>query len=83
MDNIDTSQNKSLAEMSREALWFCIHTLIAVTILALVVVTMSLTRPDPYTLAPKIVGTVLAFLVPLACVFLVAQNRQNHIARHV
>ncbi|HEX4650998.1 MAG TPA: hypothetical protein VH250_05780 [Granulicella sp.] len=83
MDNLELSQNKSLAELSREALWFCIHTLIAVAMLALVVAAMSLTRPDPDALTPKIVGTVLAFLVPLACGFLVAQSRQNRIARHV
>jgi hypothetical protein len=83
MDNIDISQNKSLPELTREALWFCFHTLIAVAMLALVVVAMSLTRPDPNALAPKIVGTVLAFLVPLACGFLVAQRRQNSIAPHV
>jgi hypothetical protein len=83
MDKIDTSQNKSLAELSREALWFCIHTLIAAAMLALVVVAMSMTRPDPDTLTPKLVGTVLAFLVPLACGYLVAQNRKNRIARHV
>jgi hypothetical protein len=83
MENLDTSQNKSLAELSREALWFCIHTLIAVAMLALVVAAMSLARPDPDALAPKLVGTVLAFAVPLACGFLVAQSRQNRIARHV
>jgi hypothetical protein len=83
MDSIDSPPSKSLADLSREALWFCIHTLIAVVMLALVVITMTLARPNPDTLTPKIVGTVLAFLVPLVCGFLVAQSRQNRIARHV
>jgi hypothetical protein len=82
MDSIDTSPSKSLADLSREALWFCIHTLLAVAMLALVIVAMTLARPDPDTLIPKIAGTVLAFLVPLACGFCIAQLRKDRIARN-
>jgi hypothetical protein len=83
MDAIDSPPNKSLAVLSREAIWFCIHTLLAVAMLALVIVAMTLAQPDPDALTPKIVGTALAFLVPLVCGFLVAQSRKDRIARHV
>jgi hypothetical protein len=83
LDRLDTAQNKSLAELSREALWFSIHTLIAVAVLALVVVAVTLTHPNPDSLAPKLIGTALAFFVPLACGFLVARAQQNPTARHV
>jgi hypothetical protein len=44
LDSIDSSPNKSLADLSREALWFCIHTLIAVAMLTLVVSVQGSTR---------------------------------------
>jgi len=83
IDNTDTAQNKSLADLSREAFWFCMHTLLAVAVLALVVVAITLAHPNPDALAPKLIGTVLAFLVPLLCGFLIARSQQSHIARHV
>ncbi len=83
MDHIDSSPNKSLSELLREAMWFCLHTLIAVALLALVVVSMSLSRPDPDALRPKLVGTALALLIPLACSFFLARMFENRTARHV
>jgi hypothetical protein len=34
-DNTDVAQNKSLTDLSREAFWFGIHTLIAMAVLVL------------------------------------------------
>ena len=83
MDRIDSSRNKSLAELLREAIWFCLHTLLAVALLALVLAAMWMSHPDPDALRPKLLGTALALLIPLICGFLFAQMYQNRVARYV
>ena len=83
MDNIDLSQNKTLAELSREALWFSVHTIAAVIVLMVVVGSIALTHPDPDSLQPKLLGTLLALLVPMAAGFLIARKQQNDIAGYV
>ena len=83
MDNVDLSQNKSLGDLSREALWFSFHTLIAVTVLALVVSGAALIHPDPDSLEPKLFGTLLALAAPMAVGFLIARKQQNDIAGYV
>ncbi len=83
MDNVDLSQNKTLGDLSREALWFSVHTLVAVTVLALVVAGASLLHPDPDSLEPKLIGTLLALLVPMAVGFVIARKQQNDIARYI
>jgi hypothetical protein len=67
MDNVDLSQNKSLGDLSREALWFSFHTVIAVTVLALVVSGAAL----------------LALAAPMAIGFLIARKQQNDVAGYV
>lgn len=74
---------KSLRDLGLEAFWFSIHTLLAVLLLVLTLAGMTLTQPDPETYAPKILGTVLAFLVPLLGGYLIARIQQNYTARYV
>jgi hypothetical protein len=83
MNSVDLSQNKTLGDLSREALWFSVHTLAAVAALAVVVGGIALTRPDADAMQPKLLGTVLALLVPMAVGFLVARKQQNDIAGYV
>lgn len=79
----DISQDKSLGELGRESVWFLIHTLLAVLLLAVVIGTISLNHPDPNSVIPKIIGTALVFLVPLFGGFLIARIQQNETARYV
>jgi hypothetical protein len=79
----DISQDKSPAELGREASWFIVHTAIAFLLLALTLGVMSLNHPDPDATAPKMMGTVLAFLVPMFGGFLLARMHHNPIARYV
>jgi len=83
MNPVDLSQNKTLGDLSREALWFSVHTLAAVATLAMVVGGIALTRPDADAMQPKLLGTVLALLVPMAAGFLIARKQQNDIAGYV
>jgi hypothetical protein len=83
MRDHDISQDKTVAELGRESLWFFAHTLLAVILLAVVLGVISLDHPDPGSVMPKLLGTVLAFLVPMIGGFLIARIQQNQVARYV
>jgi hypothetical protein len=83
MRDPDISQDKSVADLGRESLWFLAHTVFAVILLAAVLGGISLTHPDQDSVSPKLIGTILAFLVPLIGGFLIARVQQNHVARFV
>ncbi len=79
----DISQGKSIGDLGREASWFLTHTVLAVLLLAGMLAAMWMTHPDPDASGPKMLGTVLAFLVPMIGGFIVAKMQQNVIARYV
>jgi hypothetical protein len=79
----DISQDKTIGDLAREALWFLTHTLIAVILLAIVIGAMSLNHPDPDSSSPKQLATVLAFLVPMVGGFLLARIHRNNVATFV
>jgi hypothetical protein len=83
MNNFDSPQNKSVADLTRQALWFTLHPLIAVAMLTLVIVAIGLVRPDPDALEPKLIGSVLAFLVPGVAGAIAVRRTHDRIARHV
>ena len=72
-----------MADLGREAIWFLVHTLLAVMLLALALGGITLNHPDPDSATPKLLGTVLALFVPMIGGFLVAHFQQNRIARYV
>ena len=82
-EDFDISQGKSPADLGREALWFAIHTLLAVLVLAVVVFAIGLTHPDPDALNAKLLGTILAFLVPMIAGFIIAKTRGDQTARYI
>ena len=77
------SQDKSVGDLAREAAWFLIHTLVAFLILVITIGVMSLNHPDPDSTMPKLIGTVLAFLVPMIGGFIVVHYRRNDVAGYV
>jgi small basic protein len=81
--NQDISHDKSVVDLGRESLWFIAHTLLAVVFLAVVLGVISLDHPDPDSIMPKLVATVLAFLVPMIGGFLIGRIQQNQVARYV
>lgn len=82
-DDFDVSQGKTAGDLTREALWYSIHTILAVVVLAVVVFAISLNHPDIDQNNPKILCTFLAFLVPMVFGFVIAKSRHDRIARHV
>ena len=82
-EDFEVSQGKSAGDLGKEAMWFFFHTFLAVFVLLAVVFAIYLTKPDPDANGPKLVGTVLAFLVPALVGLFVAKARQDRTARYV
>jgi hypothetical protein len=78
----DISQDKSLSDLGREAISFLTHTLIAFTLLAVVIGVMSLNHPDPDSSTPKLLATLFAGLVPMSGGYILTRIQQNDIARY-
>jgi hypothetical protein len=83
MTDHDISRDKSVADLGRESLWFLAHTLLAVILFAVVLTVISLNHPDPDSIRPKLLATILVFLVPTIGGFIIARIQQNHVARYV
>jgi cytochrome b subunit of formate dehydrogenase len=79
----DITQGKSLSELGSEAFWFFAHTALAVFFLYLALAGMTMTHPDPDATEPKLMGTALAFLIPMLGGYLIAKCQQNTVARYV
>jgi len=77
------SQDKTIGDMGREAFLFLTHTLVAVVLLAITIGVISLNHPDPDSSTPKLLATVLAFLAPMVCSFLLARIHHNNVATYV
>ncbi len=82
-NNAETGHNKTIGELTRDAAWFTAHTAIAVTVLVLVLGAMSLLHPDADDLMPKLIGSALAFFVPMLFGFVIARKQQNRIAGYI
>ncbi len=85
-EDFEVSQGKSAGDLGREALWFAIHTLIAVLILLVVVLAFWAAHVDPDSTNPKYLCTGLALLVPLIGGFIMVKMREDRtsaIARYV
>lgn len=78
----DITQGKSLGDLRSEAFWFITHTVLAIILLAGMLAAVWMTHPDPDATTPKLIGTALAFLVPMIGGFIVAKMQQNEIARY-
>ena len=85
-EDFEVSQGKTAGDLGREALWYAIHTLLAVLILLLVVLAFWATHVDPDSPNPKYLCTALALLVPMIGGFAIVKIRQDktsEIARYV
>jgi small basic protein len=76
-------QDKSAGDLGREALWFAIHTILAVLILAVMVVIGMMMHLSMDDVNPKIIFTVLALLVPMIGGYVIAKARQDAVAGYV
>jgi len=82
-DDFEISPGKSIGDLGNEALWFAAHSIIAVVIMVATIMVMGIFHPDPNAAAPKELGTVLCFLIPMLAGFVIARMGGNQIARYV
>ena len=82
-EQFEDPSGKTAGQLGSEAIWFSLHTAFALLILAVVIFCISLTHPDIDANNPKLLGTLLALIVPMAGGFLIAQGQQNPIAKNV
>ncbi len=77
MEKSATQNDRTVGELGRMALWFGLHTLVAVVLLGVVLGLMTLGHPDPDSASPKIFATALTFLVPMIGGFLLVRLLPN------
>jgi NADH:ubiquinone oxidoreductase subunit K len=82
-EEIGNPNDKSAGDLGREAMSFAGHTLLAVLVLAVIVFAISLTGAQIDQNGPKILGTALAFLGPMAIGFVVAKAKHDPVAGYV
>jgi len=82
-DDFDIAQGKTAGDLTREALWFTIHTILAVLVLAIIVLAFWLAHVDPDSNSPKFLCTGLAFFIPAIVGFIVARIRNDKVAQYV
>lgn len=79
----DRPQDKSIGDLVRDAFWFLTHSLLALVLLALVIAAIWLNHPDADSASPKLLCTLLAFLVPMFGGLIIARIQQNPTARYI
>ena len=83
MDDFDASQGKSAGDLGREALWFTLHTIFAVLVLAVMVIAFWIAHTDPDAINPKWVATILAFFIPMIVGFALMRARPDNTAKYI
>jgi hypothetical protein len=83
VDEFSHVYDKTAGDLGREALWFCLHTFFAVLVLSVAVAVIALTHPSIDDGNPKILCTVLAFVLPFAAGLVIAKARQDKVAGYV
>jgi hypothetical protein len=76
-------QSKSISELWLEASWFVVHSVSAIVIMMVAIAAYSFTHPSGTDTGPKLIGTALAFFVPIIFGFIIAKRQQNDVARYV
>jgi len=74
---------KTVGDLGREAMWYVLHTLFAIIILAAVVSIMYFMQLDQDSSGPKLVGLALSFLVPLIGGFFITKVQGNAVSGYV
>ena len=82
-DDFEISPGKSIGDLGHEALWFTFHSILAIVFMLATIMLVGLFHPDPESAAPKELGTLLVFLVPMLASFIIAKLGGNEIARYV
>jgi len=82
-EDFEVSQGKSIGDLGREAVWFSIHTILAILTLFGIVAVMWTFHPDPSASSPKLLATLLSLVIPLVVGFIITKISNNDIGRYV
>ncbi len=80
---MDFAKTKSISELWHEAAWFAMHSALAILSMIGAIAAFTLTHPNETDSGPKLIGTALAFFVPMLFGFIIAKRQQNFVARYV
>ncbi len=82
-EQLDVYQGKSIGDLGREAIWFLVHTIIAILVVVLIVLVGTALHADPDAVNPKVIATVLSFLLAMLVGLAIAKARHDYVARYV
>ena len=83
IEETEYAQGKSVGDLGREAVWFALHTFIAILILAVVAGAMySMQLPQDSTNV-KLAGIGLSFLVPMIFGFFITKIQKSPVSGYV
>jgi hypothetical protein len=82
-EDTELPQGKSINELGHDALWFALHSIIAIGVLIVMVFVVQMVHTSQASDGPKLLMTLCAFLVPLIAGFVIAKARHDDIARYV
>jgi hypothetical protein len=83
IDDLEVSQGKSIDGLWVEAAWLAVHSALALSLMFAAIVAFSFTRPNAEDVRPKLIGTAIAFFVPMIFGLLIAWRQQNVAAKQV
>jgi hypothetical protein len=82
-DDFEISPGKSISDLGSEAVWFTVHSCIAIVLLLATIFTLGLFFHGQGEVGPIEIGTLLCCIVPFAGGFIIAKMSGNQIARYV
>ena len=82
-EELDVYQGKSIGDLGQEASWFVLHTVIAIAVVMVMLLVGIGMHINADAVNPKVVATVLSFLLPLIIGFVFIKLRPDPVARYV
>lgn len=72
-----------MGDLGREAAWFTLHSVLAIVSLAVMMMAFTIFHPSAESSAPKVLASLLAFVVPMIGGFAATKGLRNHIGQFV
>ena len=82
-DDLNVYHGKSVGDLGREALWFLLHTVLAIAVVVLILLVGGALHADPDAVNPKLIATLAAFGLSLLAGFAMAKLRRDSVAHYV
>ncbi|AFL88272.1 hypothetical protein Terro_2352 [Terriglobus roseus DSM 18391] len=83
MESVEIRGNKTTNDLLREAGWFALHSLLAVVVLIAILAGFWGAHVDPDAATPKMLCTILAFVIPGLAAYGIMRTHPDGIAGYV